>query len=667
MNQSWYLRGLLLLATLLLATLLPPAVPQAAAQTNERCFAETGYCVGGQLLAYYERTGGVAAHGLPISGQETLDVDGVPRTVQWFERTRLELHPENPAPFDVQLGRLGVEALTAQGVDWWLFPPTEAIPGCRYFPETRHNLCGTLHAAWRALGLNLDGRAGLSEEENLAYLGMPLSAAYETTEGSGITVQWFERGRLEFHDGVGALAVLIGNELRGAELTLVRTDTASLQTNRCPMGTAGMPVTCGTLYVPEDRSIAGGRMLALAVAIVRTGGAGKGEPVVYLSGGPGGPALVDAPRFAAAWSGWLGNRDFIAIDQRGMGFSQPFLGCPEIINYFRAIRGQNLSRPDRINGEGPALLACQERFQRENVNLAAYTSANSAADVDDLRRILGYEKVNLFGISYGTRLALTMARDFPQSVRSMVLDSVYPTQVHLYGGMPGAIDHSLRVLFNRNPGLEQQYFALLDRLKTGSVVVRGRTITDGDLVEASFRSLYRTAGIASLPNIIRAAHGGNYTALANLVERTTGGGGGGPGYSQMGYYAIQCMEEIPLSSLEEVWQAQQPFGYTYDMFTGIMEYSPWAYELCDRMGTPADPRENEPVYSDVPTLLLAGQNDPITPPYWAFETASTLSRGYAYQFSGVGHAVIAEGGCPASMIRQFLNNPAVPPASGCVR
>lgn len=189
--------GILLLTTLLLGEVIP-----ARAQSAERCFPETGQCISGRIREFWEQNGGLPVFGFPIGPQQEMTIEGMPLQAQWFERNRLELHPENSRPYDVLLGRLSVDRLTQQGRDWFAFRKVgRPIAGCRYFPETGHNICGSFLRAWSAAGIELDGQAGLSEVENLAFLGLPLS--WEVPEvfpnGAIYVVQWFERGRLESH------------------------------------------------------------------------------------------------------------------------------------------------------------------------------------------------------------------------------------------------------------------------------------------------------------------------------------------------------------------------------------------------------------------------------------------------------------------------------------
>lgn len=209
-----------LLTTLIVAGLSLFAQPTVSAQTAERCFDETGFCISGRIREYWEQNGGLAVFGLPVGPQQQLQSDGKTVDGQWFERHRLELHPENARPYDVLLGRLGVDRLAQQGRDWFAFPKSEPQPECRYFPETGHNVCGEILTAWRASGVELDGRRGKTEAESLALFGLPLSdAVQETIEGREYTVQWFERARFELHpenQGQGRVLLgLLGTEIHG--------------------------------------------------------------------------------------------------------------------------------------------------------------------------------------------------------------------------------------------------------------------------------------------------------------------------------------------------------------------------------------------------------------------------------------------------------------------
>lgn len=200
----------------LLAVLQPVLM---IAQEERRCFPETGLCIAGRIRAYWEQNGGLAVFGYPITPQQEERTEGLVRQVQWFERNRLELHPENAPPYDVLLGRLGAAMLDQQGRDWQAFPPGEPQEGCAFFTATHHTVCADFLTAWRSSGLELDGQPGTTEDESLALFGLPLSEPQQETlsDGQVYTVQWFERARFEAHPEheppYHVLFGLLGNEM----------------------------------------------------------------------------------------------------------------------------------------------------------------------------------------------------------------------------------------------------------------------------------------------------------------------------------------------------------------------------------------------------------------------------------------------------------------------
>lgn len=187
---------------LLVLCLFLSMVSFAQAQSDQRCFAETGFCISGRIRQFWERNGGLPVFGFPIGPQHEEVIEGRSFQVQQFERNRLELHPENARPFDVLLGRLGADRLAQQGRDWRSEAPREtAQSACRFFPETGFNVCGEILQRWRANGLEFDGRSGKSVSESLALFGLPLGPLHNETlsDGRSYQVQWFERARFELH------------------------------------------------------------------------------------------------------------------------------------------------------------------------------------------------------------------------------------------------------------------------------------------------------------------------------------------------------------------------------------------------------------------------------------------------------------------------------------
>jgi sugar lactone lactonase YvrE len=275
----------------------------AQAQQDQRCFPETGFCISGRIREFWEQNGGLAVFGFPLAPQQQETLEGQSFQVQWFERVRLELHPENARPYDVLLGRIGVDRLVQQGRDWFTFPKSEAQPECRFFAETGHNVCGTILRAWRANGLEFDGKNGKSEAESLALFGLPLNdAKSELIEGKEYTIQWFERARFELHpENQAPYNVLLGR--LGAE---VREGTRryTLPGNAVfPEGVAYQPAT-GNYFVSSttDGTIFRGNLGDSAAAVfLAPGGDGRTTATglkvddrgrLFVSGGASGQMFV---------------------------------------------------------------------------------------------------------------------------------------------------------------------------------------------------------------------------------------------------------------------------------------------------------------------------------------------------------------------------------------
>jgi glucose/arabinose dehydrogenase len=243
----------------LVALLIVAAAP-VTAQPAERCFPETGQCVRGRFLEYWQQNGGLPVFGFPL-GPERQEGG---YTVQWFERERFELHPENARPYDVLLGRLGDEALRRAGRDWQSEARGQPRPGCQFFEQTGHAVCEPFLSYWRANGLQLDGRAGATFEESLALFGLPLTEPAVETNSSGATVltQWFERARFEYlPENPPAYRVLLGR--LGAELVAQPAPATEYVPVRQPGWPAALEVPRGFTIEEVASGLDGPRFIAL--------------------------------------------------------------------------------------------------------------------------------------------------------------------------------------------------------------------------------------------------------------------------------------------------------------------------------------------------------------------------------------------------------------------
>ncbi|MBI5841104.1 MAG: alpha/beta fold hydrolase [Chloroflexi bacterium] len=215
----------------------------------------------------------------------------------------------------------------------------------------------------------------------------------------------------------------------------------------CQFETFGsVDVNCGYLIVPEDRTGDPSHTIRLAVAVYKsTGGNPEPEPVMFLQGGPGAEAVqLSADAYSVLVYPFLAKHDFIVFDQRGTGISEPALGCEELTKtYSQDIHGL-IPGSTRELVYSNAFLSCNGLMSAQGVNLNAYTTVASAADIKDLLAVLGYQKANLYGASYGTRLAQVVMRDYPEIVHTAILDSVVPVESSLFIVLQKSFFHQAR-------------------------------------------------------------------------------------------------------------------------------------------------------------------------------------------------------------------------------
>lgn len=444
---------------------------------------------------------------------------------------------------------------------------------------------------------------------------------------------------------------------------------------------SGYSPECGYLVVPENRARANSALIQLHVAIFQSTAEGPSpDPVVHLAGGPGSSSLdVASYLFDQGLGAILDRRDFILFDQRGTGYSQPRLDCPERDALTPTLLSGTLSADESLQKTVEAFHGCHDRLSTQGIDLSAYNSAASAADLNDLRLALGYNQLNLYGDSYGTRLALTAMRDFPQAVRSVVLDSTYPLEVNLYTTLAPNAERAFNVLFDEcaadptcnasYPDLRKTFYNLVDQLNASPVMVSLSVggvdypvLLDGSrLIDVLFVGLYNPVVTASMPKMIYQVQRGEYSILRErlrLYFDTSGALGMGT--------SVQCAEEVPFNSFDDVSAAAQ--GVQPEIAAFFSESVQYLFNVCrDWTGIVPDPRENQPVASDIPTLILAGEFDPITPPVWGQMTAIHLSHATFYEFRGNGHWVTRSSRCALSIALEFWDDPVAAPDPTCMQ
>jgi pimeloyl-ACP methyl ester carboxylesterase len=435
---------------------------------------------------------------------------------------------------------------------------------------------------------------------------------------------------------------------------------------------------CGYLIVWENRETKK-RAIRLPFIRLKTSNSNpKPDPVIYTAGGPGVSSLRRA-RGSGYLKAYMAERDFIVFEQRGTTYAQPSLECPEVDEAIRKSGVAGLRGEAAIAKQVAGAGACRERLIKRGVDIAAYDSRSSAADIEDLRRVLKVKRWNLFGMSYSTRLMLNVMRAHPEGVRSAVLDSVLPPSVNWdETGIDGVV-RSLNLLFQKcsedrqcaekYPALEKTFYGLVEKLNSKPLTIlvkdknSGKTIEvkiDGaDIASFAYDSLNYPDAISSLPSKIYAVANGETKDLKSYAE----GSIGGDGFVWGMRFSVWCREEMPFQKADRIAAQNR----RYSRLKGFAVQSAFP-EICKVWKVPAaDPVENEPVVSNIPTLILSGSFDPNTPPEWGKLVTENLSQSYFFEFPDMGHLINFNSRCGINMIGAFFIDPLKAPDSSCIK
>lgn len=343
----------------------------------------------------------------------------------------------------------------------------------------------------------------------------------------------------------------------------------------------------GILEVPENRKDPNSRTLKLVYKVLKAKKADSLKaPIVFLQGGPGASA-VDTEEF------WENNplrndRDIILMDQRGTGASEA--NCIEIGDAMFAIIRQDIDIEGQIKALDSIFSQCKDTMKQDRVDLAGYTSKENAADFEDLRKVLGYEKWNLFGSSYGSRLGLTIMREFPNGVRSAVLAGILAPEVDYFSGSLLNFENSLFSVLERceknedcnrrYPGLKERMLKALKKLQSDPLHFdfEGKpfVLNPDDALLILFISLYDRSSMGYVPLIIEALEARETQTLASQVSIIKSL------YNIANWamnYSIMAYEELPfyneLAVVESLKKSEIAFPFTSYSDSGMELLRNW--------------------------------------------------------------------------------------------
>lgn len=436
----------------------------------------------------------------------------------------------------------------------------------------------------------------------------------------------------------------------------------------CAPGEGPDDARCGTIQVFEDRDRAAGRTIDLNVVVypARSRDA-QPDPVFVLAGGPGQAAAQLSEMLARMLGDVRVDRDLVFVDQRGTGESNG-LPCEE--------DSDDLQLIGDTDHFVKTILDCLEGY---DADLGFYTTPVAMDDLNEVREKLGYGAINLWGGSYGTRAALVYLRRHGDTVRSAVLDGAVPLAMKLPASFALDGQRAMDLVFDaceaedpchrRFPELRIRFAELLERLDRGAIDAELRHPRTGEdqrvkvgraLVTGMLRTALYESGTASMvPLIIDQAHRGDFRGLFALALATESVPKEATMYFGM-HFAVMCAEDLPWINTEET--RQEGAG----TFLGGSYVEIWERICGGREWGIVGEDYRDPVRSAVPTLVLSGELDPVTPPRWGETTLESLPNGRHIVVPGLAHGTSSMG-CVPGLIDEFLRE--IDPAAlddGCV-
>lgn len=440
----------------------------------------------------------------------------------------------------------------------------------------------------------------------------------------------------------------------------------------------GQKFTFGYLEVLEDRSQPEGQTIQLPIYIFKSRNPNpKPDPIIYTVGGPGSSTMPSAPYMN--YYQYLDERDFILIEQRGTAFARPHLDCPEWSQALHDIAFLDDSEEsDSLLQE--AVKSCKERLIAHKINLNCYNTNAIAADIADLVNVLKIDAYNLLTISYSTKIAQVLLRDYPASIRSVVMDSALPLEVNYEEESIANLLENLDLVLNdcaaneacnsNFPQLKERFKAFLVEKTKEPLQLSVPNPENGEMESFRLRgkdliNVYTSVlneDYVDVPMQINKLLDGKYDYLEQML---VGLFDEGENRSGMGMrLSVWCAEEYPFIDQEVVKLETQRHSEIKGLSPAFFSDS-----ICDIWGVKkASDEENNPVHSNIPVLFINGSYDYETPPKWAENMMRNFKNSYQLVFPGWTHTPTTNWSnqCAMTAANMFFNDPNTLPMPTCL-
>lgn len=439
----------------------------------------------------------------------------------------------------------------------------------------------------------------------------------------------------------------------------------------CKSGDLDSTVLCGTFSVFENRQTNSGRKIDLNIVVIPAVHKGISKPPIFcLEGGPGMSVTTGASFYADSINYYRLDHDVVLIDVRGTGGSNP-LHCRQL--QFKKGLEQHFTEMYPVDD----VKDCYDSLSKL-ADLSQYTTTNMAIDIEETRKWLGYDKIKLFGVSFGGRLAQAYMKMYPGSVESCVLWSPATTSSRMPLYFAQHADESLAKLFedcksdslcNLNfPNIKAEFKDLIERGRERPFVYKLKRqddqITEITIPWYSFHTkirslMYSPSGLRQIPFVIHQSYLGNWQHFISLFPKESSY----DDFIAEGLYlCVTCAEDVPYITKEETDSLSAgTFMGDYRIQQQINACDQWA-----RGVVPDD--FFEPTKSTIPTLILSGYFDPVTPPSMMLEIAQTLPNSYLISIPTMSHIFdgLNNPECFDRMVVDFFNKSDARPNTECI-
>ena len=436
--------------------------------------------------------------------------------------------------------------------------------------------------------------------------------------------------------------------------------------------------TFGYLEVPENRANPASRSIQIPVYIFKSRNQNpKKDPIIYTVGGPGSSTMRSA-QYMKSYQ-YLDDRDFILVEQRGTRYSKPHLDCPE---WAKAIYESNLPDFNESNSEAhfeKAAQACRDRLTKNGIDLNGYNTNEIAADINDLVNVLNIEEYNLLTISYSTKIAQVLMRDYPEKIRSVVMDSSLPLEVSYDEESVANLLELISTLLSdcetdadcnaAYPNLKTRFLEYLREKTINPLEVSVKNPNSGNLETFRLKgkdlitvfSSISNGVVPYIPSEIEKLLNGDLSSVQEQLSSLFQGPSSGEGLGMR--VSVWCAEEYPFNSQEVIKNETQKYPEVTGLSPAVFKQNIcqiWSVKNVDKI-------ENKAVKSDIPTLLISGSYDPDTPVKWAQNMLPNLSNSYHVIFNGWTHGPTTNwsNNCAMQVANAFFNDPNVKPMIEC--